>query len=335
MLNNTSVIIVTHNHKNYLEKSLNSIPSCMEIIVVDNDSSDGTPEEIERRYSHVKLIKSSINLGYGKGVNLGIKNSSKDHIVILNPDTVVQDNSIEELIKPLIDNENIITVPKVILYDGSGINTCGNIDHFTGLTFTRGLGEPKECYSEVEYLNGLSGVCFALNKELYNKIGGFDENIFLYMEDAELSWKINSLGYKIGYIPQSLVYHDYKLEVPAEKIYHLEVGRYLILKKYFTWKQFLMFLPSIFITELFTLGYASLKGFNGLKFKLKAMEEGLNTDVEKISINRKKLIQSLDCRIPHGQLSYNSMDKVFREIGNFIYFINYNVILYLWNINFF
>ena len=330
MLTNTSVVIVTYNHKNYLQKCLDSIPAKVEVIVIDNSSNDGTPEFIEEKYPQVKLIKSKKNLGYGKGVNLGVKNSNNDYIVILNPDTIVQDNSFEELIKPLIDDENIITVPKVLLYDGSGINTCGNIEHFTGLTFTRDLREVKEYHDEIIYLSGLSGVCFAIKKDLYNEIGGFDENIFLYMEDTELSWKINSKGYKIQYVPNSIFRHDYKLNVPAEKIYHLERGRYIILRKYFSWKQFLMFLPSIFITELFTFGYASFKGFNGIKFKLKAVNEGLNTDIEKVDIDRKELIQLLDWKIPNSQLSYHLLDKILTKIGNLVYFLNYNLILYFW-----
>ena len=152
------------------------------------------------------------------------------------------------------------------------------------------------------------------------------------MEDTELSWKINSKGYKIQYVPNSVFCHDYELNVPAEKIYHLERGRYIILRKYFTWKQFLMFIPSILITELFTWGYASLKGFDGIKFKLKAINEGLNADIDKIDIDRKELVQSLEWKIPHGQLSYHLLDKIIRKLGNLVYFLNYNVILYFWTL---
>lgn len=326
----TSVIIVTHNHREYLNKCLNSIPSNLEIIVVDNVSTDGTPHIIEEKYPHIKLIKSNKNLGYGRGVNLGVKNSSGDYLVVLNPDTIVQDNSIDELVKPLIKNEKIITIPKIMLYNGSRINTCGNVEHFTGLTFTRGLGKNKNYYNKEECLGGLSGACFALKRDIYQKIGGFDEDIFLYMEDAELSWKINSLGFKIQYIPDSVVYHDYKLDVPAEKIYHLEKGRYIILRKYFTWKLFLMFLPSIFVTELFTFGYASLKGINGLKFKIKAIKDVININIEKNDINRKQLIKSLDWKVPIDQLSHNIIDKLIKRAGNMIYFLNYFLISYFW-----
>ena len=71
-------------------------------------------------------------MGYGKGVNLGVKNTDKEYLVILNPDTWFNFESIEELIKPLKNDKNIITTPKTILYDESHINTCGNVNHFTG-----------------------------------------------------------------------------------------------------------------------------------------------------------------------------------------------------------
>ena len=67
------------------------------------------------------------------------------------------------------------------------------------------------------YLSGLSGVCFAIERENFLKIGGFDENIFLYMEDTELSWKINANNLKILYIPEAIIYHDYFLKVPRRK----------------------------------------------------------------------------------------------------------------------
>ena len=109
------------------------------------------------------------------------------------------------------------------------------------------------------YLSGLSGVCFAIKRKNFLKIGGFDENIFLYMEDTELSWKINANNLKILYIPQAIIYHDYTLKVPPEKIYNLEMGRYIILRKYFTWKECLMFLPSLITNRNIYMGLCIFK----------------------------------------------------------------------------
>ena len=98
MLNDTSIIIVTHNHKKYLEKCLDSIPINLEVIIVDNVSTDGTPDIISEKYPEVKLIKSNENLGYGKAVNLGVKKTDKEYIVILNPDTWFNLNPLKNLL---------------------------------------------------------------------------------------------------------------------------------------------------------------------------------------------------------------------------------------------
>ncbi len=331
MLDNTSIIIVTHNHKKYLEKCLDSIPLNLEVIIVDNVSTDGTLEIITENYPEIKLIKSKENLGYGKAVNLGVKNTNKEYLIILNPDTWFKPKFVEELIEPLKNYSNLISIPKVLLYDGSQINTCGNVEHFTGLTFARGLGETKESCNNAGYLGGLSGVCLATRRKIFLKIGGFDENIFLYMEDAELSWKINANNLKILYIPQAILYHDYTLKVPAEKIYNLEMGRYIILRKYFTWKLCLMFLPSLVLTEMFTWGYAFLNGYNGLKFKYKAINDGFNVNVKKIDCNRKQLLESLDYKFPNNK-GHNLLNNNVKKISNLIYFMNYTFIMTIWNL---
>lgn len=120
--------------------------------------------------------------------------------------------------------------PKVLLYDGSRINSCGLIVHFTGLGFTRGFKDNPAVFDAPEYLNGVFGCCFAMRKREFIELGGFDESILVYGEDTEFSWRIMVNGFKILFVPNSVVKHDYVLEVPPRKIYHLEKARYIILK---------------------------------------------------------------------------------------------------------
>jgi len=325
--NDTSVIIVTYNHQRFIKNCLDSLLiNNLEIVVVDNGSTDGTVKLIEKEYPSVKLIKSSENLGYGRGVNLGFENSTKEYIVVMNPDTKVNEDSIEKLVKPLKYNQNTITIPKVLFYEGKRINTCGNIEHFTGLTFTRCLGEDKDCHSKSEYVGGLSGVCFAIKRSNYGELGGFDKNFFMYMEDAELSWRISAYEMKILYVPDSIIYHDYKLEVTPKKIYHLEVGRYLIIRKYYSKKRYLAFLPSLLMCEMLTFGYATLKGKEGLDYKVKAIKDGLNSPIEKFEYDSKYLLEKMDWKIPHKQLSYTFLDRSARVFANSIFWLNLEIV---------
>lgn len=324
----TSIVIVTHNHEQYVEKCLRSLlhDDRLDIIVVDNASTDKTVEIIENNCPSVRLYKNNENLGFGCAVNQGVTKTERKYLVILNPDTYLLENSIHNLIEPITLDENLITNPKVLTYDGSKINTCGNIEHFTGMTFTKGLDNDPDDFDKEEYLSGVSGVCIAVVREKFLEIGGFNPNYFLYMEDAELSWRATVNGLSMKYIPKSIIYHDYTLKVNPEKIYYLEKGRYIILRQYFTWKEYIMISPSLIMTEILTSGYSILNGFPGIKFKLKAIKDAFNQDVSKIDSDRRKLIKSLDYNIPVEQLSYNILDRSLKKISNFIYSVNYQLI---------
>lgn len=327
LLNETSVIIVTYNNKNQIKDCLVSVLSekPSEIIVVDNNSNDGTPDLIKKLFPQVKLIYNPKNGGYSRGINIGVENTKKEYLIVLNPDTKVKEKCFDALLRPLYNSKAVLTVPKTLFYDESKINTCGNIEHFTGLAFTRNLNGHSDSFNDCKSISGLSGVCFAIKNEDYIKLGKFDETFFLYMEDVDFSWRINSRGLKISYIPTAIVCHDYKLNVNPKKIYYLEKGRYMILRKYLTYKEYLIFAPSLLITEILTLGYSILNGKKGLKFKLKAIKDGLTMEVHKEVSNVKNLIKYLDWEIPEDQLSYTKLDVILKKIANKIYCLNYKI----------
>lgn len=321
-----SIIIVTYNHKDYITNCLNSVSDQNyphEIILVDNCSTDGTSELVEKIFPSVKIIKNTNNSGYGAANNRAIENSRGKFLVILNPDTIVTDGWLENLLQPLEISNKTITTPKILLIDGKKINTCGNINHFTGLTFTRGFGENFDTYNQIKEISGISGACFAIRKKEYLQLGGFDENFFLYNEDSDLSWRAQLKGYKILFIPSSQMFHDYKLKVSPEKLYYLEKGRYLILRKYYGFKELLLFSPSLFFTELLTTSYSLKYGSKGLRWKYKAFFEGVTTKVEKVEGNKIKLLKKLERNIPTNQLSSTLFEKWGIYITNMIFSLNY------------
>ena len=322
-----SIIIVLYNSSRYIEPCIESIMRQdypHEIIAVDNNSRDDSCQILKEKYPHVRLIKNQENAGYGAGNNEGVKYASGKYIVILNPDTIVEERWLRELIEPLKDTDKIITTPKIITYNGELINTCGAINHFSGLTFTRGLGCPVDMPFCKTRVSGFSGCSFAIRRDLYLSLGGFDQRFFMYNDDADLSWRANLNGFKILYIPQSTVKHDYTLKMSPKKLYHLEKGRYTILRKYLSTECLLLLGPSLLITEILTFGFASRHGMAYLYNKMLAMLHGLTDEITPVKGNSHLLIGSLHDRIPDDQLTTYKLDVFIIRSINFIYSFNFS-----------
>ena len=325
--NEASVIIVTYNHAKYIRRCILSViqnSNPREIIIIDNNSQDMTVKivaNLSKKYPIIRLFRNKNNIGYGSANNLGVKHAKGKYIVILNPDTYVTSNWLYELLKPLEHSNRLVTTPKIFTFNGR-LNTCGNNDHFTGLTFVRGWGEDSKKFKKKEFLSGISGACFAMKRKDYLDLGGFDENFFVYMDDTEFSWRLHVTNYKILFVPTSIIYHDYVVNVPPQKIYYLERGRYIILKKYFDTKWLLFFLPSLLFTEILTFGYSLLKGRKGISFKLRAINDGLRIKVNRIRCSRKSLVRKLSWKIPERQLSYGIADAI-KRMANLVFFVNY------------
>jgi GT2 family glycosyltransferase len=319
-----SVIIVTYNSVNYLSKCIDSIikQNCnVEIIVVDNCSTDNTVMFLLENYSFVRVIQSKDNGGYGKGNNLGIKYANSDNIIIINPDTIMESGCISQLLESLETGEKIITTPKILTYDRSAINSCGHINHFTGLGFTRGFGENPNSFSTPEYVSGTVGTCFALKKKHMIELGGFDENFFMYREDGDLAWRAHLKKFKIKYVPTAVIKHDYSLNVYPNKLYHIERGRYMILKKYFSIIDFVLLSPSLLLVEILSIGYALKLGPKGILCKLKAIN-GFNVEVPKVSGDKKNLFNTLNVEIPLNQLTSSNIERILILYFNKIFMWN-------------
>jgi GT2 family glycosyltransferase len=194
------------------------------------------------------------------------------------------------------------------------------------MAFTRGTFEDPENWNTSQFVKGLSGVCFAISKENYLKLGGFDEKIFLYMEDSEFSWRLNANHFKILYIPQSLIYHYYDFNVSVQKIYDVELGRYIILRKYLTSREYILLAPSFLMTEILTWGYAALNGTKGISSKLNAIKDVWAMPVEKINVKSSSLLKHMDNEIPELEFRFKPIFRASRKIANFIYRNNIRIL---------
>ena len=325
-----SIVIVTYNSADYIEACINSIYArCgrsaygLEIIVVDNHSSDGTVGILKERLPSVELLENDENYGWGRANNQGVARAKGEFVVVLNPDTLAEDGWLEALIQPLIARRRLLTTPKILIYDGSTIGNCGNILHFTGLAFTRGYGADKEACAVSEPVSYVSGCCFAVRRDEFLQLGGFDEAIFLYHDDLDFTCKAYLAGFESLYVPTSVIRHDYRLEVAPEKFFLLEKGRYVFLRKYLSAGDVLRFLPSLVVSEVLSFGLAAKLGFKGVVSKLRAAREGLFADVPRLRGDKENLFKHFSRTIPNDQLTTNSIERAGVVLANKIFLYNY------------
>ena len=256
-----SIILVTYNSRRYLSGCLGSLLSSLsldcELILLDNASTDGGVDFIKTHYPEVILLCASTNLGFARGNNLAAKVARGKYLVFLNPDTTVEAGWLSAMIAGLENNPNAgLSTSQILLMAEPGtINTCGNEIHLSGLTLCRGAGMARGKQPAQALINAVSGAAFAIRKELFETLGGFDESFFLYLEDTDLSWRARLAGYDCLFIPGSIVYHDYRLRINPHKIYYQERNRYQMLIKNLHWGSLLALLPAMLLAEMVTWGF--------------------------------------------------------------------------------
>jgi GT2 family glycosyltransferase len=211
-----SIITVNLNGRDYLGALLNSIKELdypkdkIELIVVDNGSSDGSVEFLYASYPDVKVIRNSYNTGFAVANNQGAKTSSGAYVAFLNNDTKVDKNWLTELVRPVYGNkETVCSGSKVLSIDGKNLDFVGGMINFEGKGFQAdyGVATEKDIHNDYIYLPFVNGGAMLVDREVFLGVGGFDEDFFAYYEDVDFGWRLWVLGYKVIFAPESIVYH--------------------------------------------------------------------------------------------------------------------------------
>jgi GT2 family glycosyltransferase len=208
-----SIIIPNYNGEKFLEVCLDSLMKqtfkFFEIIIIDNGSKDNSCNLIQEKYSNIKLIRLSQNYGFSRAVNEGIRIAEGEYIVLLNNDTEVHEEWLNNLIKCIEKNGKTFSCSsKMIRYnERDKIDDAGDEYSILGWAYKRGDGaELVEFSKEEEIFSSCAGAAI-YRKSLFDKIGYFDEKFFAYMEDVDISYRARVFGYKNVYCPNAIVYH--------------------------------------------------------------------------------------------------------------------------------
>lgn len=305
----TSVIVVTHNSESWIRDCLDSLFSQeydfpYEILVVDNGSTDQTRLIIQHDFPDALLIECE-NRGFGAGNNLGAQSAKGTYLAFINPDTVADPRWLAELVRPLAQ-PGLVTTSKILLMDEPElINTCGMTLHFTGFGFVNKYRMPAQTITQDFEVNGISGAAFAMRKQDFDRLGGFDEDFFMYMEDVDFSWRMLKDEITILCIVQSEVRHRYALNISPDKIAALEKGRILLLRKHLSRKQLLILGPSLCLSFMLSLLKCQPFSARGIQFWRKAIKNGLSQPIRPSKAGGVKL-DTLSDPIPFMIFSKNT-----------------------------
>jgi GT2 family glycosyltransferase len=184
-----------------------------EIIVVDNGSADTSVAIIEKDYPGAILIKHSKNKGFAGGVNAGIKEAMKlggQYVALLNNDAVADKDWLKRLVKFLDDNPKAgIATSKICDDKKTHLDSTGDLYTAWGLPYPRGRGEAyTDKYDKDTWVFGASGGASLYRVKMLELIGLFDEDFFAYYEDVDISFRAQLAGWKVGYVPEAVVYHE-------------------------------------------------------------------------------------------------------------------------------
>ena len=203
-----TLILVTYRSEKLIIKNLEVLKK-FPVIIIDNSNSDEL-EKIIFDYGNIDLIKSSKNLGYGAANNLAVSKALTPFILIINPDILINEDSISDLFKNFLNDPDNIGILGPSLYDQKMYRrTNGTISYLDQLNGVNVSNLSNNIPSYNTCCKFLMGCCYLMRRDFFNSLGGFDENFFMYFEDNDLCDRTLKKG-------------KYIMEVPSSKFIHLE-----------------------------------------------------------------------------------------------------------------
>ncbi len=317
-----AVIVPNYNGARYLEECLSSLLAQgyrdRRVIVVDNASSDGSAEMVERRFPQVDLVRNPVNTGFAGGCNTGLRRGLEqgaEYLVLVNSDTRAEPDWLEELVAAADTDPCIGLCQSLILLASrpNVINTAGNESHYLAFGYCgRYLEEDRGVPGGVREIPFASGTAVLARRRMLEEVGLMDEDLFLYQEDLDLSWRARLAGWRVVLAPRSRIHHHYHFDRNREKFYYLERNRLLVSIKNYAPRSLVVLAPAFLGAELAMVGYAFASGWGPRKL---AGYRDLWRQRRRIAAKRRRVQATR--RVPDRSIAANWTDRMefpgFRE----------------------
>jgi GT2 family glycosyltransferase len=266
-----SVIILNYNGMSLIERCLGSVLNSnyhnFEVLFVDNASSDNSVDFTKRKFENdtrLKIIQCRENFGFAQGNNIGVGQAKGKYLVFLNTDTEVNPDWMRELVAIM---ENDLTLgaaqSKLLRMNAPKIfDSAGDIMDYYGGAFSRGHGESDDGqYDVVSDIFSARGAAFIIKRDIFETLGMFDTKFVSFLEDVDLSWRIWLNGYRIVFVPKSIVFHlggatlnKLPKSLVVRSAVHSRINQIVMMIKNYSFKNVVKYVPArIFINSTIVL----------------------------------------------------------------------------------
>jgi GT2 family glycosyltransferase len=271
-----AVVVVCHDSAEDVARTLPALRAQLrdgdELVVVDNDSADGTALCVRENAPGALLLEPGANLGFAGGCHLGVRRTTAPLVLFLNPDAQAAPGCLQALSDCAAQRPDwgawqaLVTLP-----GGTRINTAGNPVHFLGFAWAGGHGRalPEERTAPYEAASA-SGAALVVRREAWDAAGGFGADYFMYGEDVDLSLRLRLAGWGVGVAPAARVEHDYEFVKGDYKWFHLERNRWWTLLAVYPRRLLLLIAPALLAFELALLVAAWRGGWLAAKVRAQA-----------------------------------------------------------------
>ena len=225
------------------------------IVVVDNQSTDGSPRKLRTLYPELIIIENGYNAGWGVGCNIGIKSINSEYVALINNDAYLDPRCLEEMVRAVQTRPNYGScASKIFLWDDpETVEVAGVMIYKDGSSIGRGRLQSSNKYNEFQEVFCASDCCSLYRRHVLLEIGLYDPDFFMYCDDTDIGWRLQLAGWKCIYNPRAIAFHAHSRSSGSYtdfKAYHVERNRLYLCLKYFPF-------PYL-VTGLFFSGYRYL-----------------------------------------------------------------------------
>ena len=271
----------------------------IEVVVVQNGNRSPELVAVEAREA-ITVVDARGNVGFPAGCNRGAAATDAGVLVFVNPDAVAEPGAVLALVNALTDDAIGIAQARLRLLDEPGLlNSGGNVLHISGIAWPSGYRMPASSVDVRRDIAYASGAAFAIRANVFREIGGFNEDLFIYQEDLELSWRVWLRGLRVVVEPRADFLHDYTFDrTNKRKLYYLERNRLVFVLTAYSARLLLLLMPVFFVVEASVALVALREGW----LREKARGWGWLLSHAGWLVQRRRAVQALR-RVPDRELA--------------------------------